>query len=132
MLLILVALFVIGPIAEIAVLLAAGDAFGVLPVVAACIATAIIGGVLLRIQGFAAIRSAQNNMADGKIPVEAAVDGVFLAIAAPFLMTPGFLTDIVGFSLLVPPVRRLLARAALNRFRRAVERGDATITVRRF
>ncbi|MEO0879647.1 MAG: FxsA family protein, partial [Pseudomonadota bacterium] len=74
----------------------------------------------------------QNNMADGKIPVEAAVDGVFLAIAAPFLMTPGFLTDIVGFSLLVPPVRRLLARAALNRFRRAVERGDATITVRRF
>lgn len=132
MILIIIALFVIGPIAEIAVLLAAGDAFGILPVVAACLGTAVIGGVLLRAQGFAAIQNAQKNMQDGKIPVEAAADGIFLAIAAPFLMTPGFLTDIVGFSLLLPPVRRFLARQALKRLKRSIDRGDTSISMRRF
>ena len=110
MFLLLIALFIIGPIAEIYVLLTAGGLFGVWPVVIACVATALIGGFILRIQGLAAIDAARRDLAEGRPPVEAAADGVFLIVAAPLLMTPGFLTDAAGFLLLVPPVRRLIAR----------------------
>ena len=128
----LITLFVIGPIAEIYVLLAAGGAFGVWPVVGACVATALIGGVILRLQGLAALTSAQADLANGKPPVEAVADGVFLIIAAPFLMTPGFITDFIGFSLLAPPVRRWIARQALARLRRSIESGRTTFTVHRY
>ena len=132
MLLLLIALFVIGPIAEIYVLLSAGSTFGVLPVVLACIATAVIGGVIMRIQGFQALQSAQQDLNAGKAPVEAAVDGVFLLAATPFLMTPGFITDGIGFLMLIPPVRRGVARFALARLKRAAEEGRVKVSVGRF
>ena len=110
----LIGLFVIGPIAEIYVLLAAGGAFGVWPVVGACVATAVIG------------------LDEGRAPVEAVADGVFLVIAAPFLMTPGFITDAIGFLLLIPPVRRAIAREALRRLRRNIETGETRVYYRRF
>jgi UPF0716 protein FxsA len=55
------------------------------------------------------------------------VDGVFLLVAAPFLLTPGFVTDAVGFALLTPPVRHTIARHALKRLQRAVQNGQVTI-----
>lgn len=131
MLLFVIALFLIGPIAEIYVLLAAGGTFGVWPVVGACIATAIIGGFILRLQGLAAIQSARRDLANGSAPVEAVADGVFLLIAAPFLMTPGFLTDGIGFLLLTPPIRRQIARLALHRLRHAIANGNASFTIHR-
>ena len=85
-----------------------------------------------RLQGLAALTSAQADLANGKPPVEAVADGVFLIIAAPFLMTPGFITDFIGFSLLVPPVRRWIARQALARLRRSIESGRTTFTVHRY
>ena len=127
--LILVILFVIGPIAEIYVLLKAGGAFGVLPVLAACVGTAMLGGVLIRLQGLAAINNARRDMNAGHPPVAAAVDGALLVVAAPFLMTPGFLTDAVGFALLVPAVRRWLGQVALAEIRRRMDRGDARVTI---
>lgn len=128
----LVALFIIGPIAEIYVLLSAADAIGIWPVIAACIGTAVLGGFLLRLEGLAALKSAQADIADGRVPVEAAVDAIFLVLAAPLLMTPGFLTDTIGFLLLVPPVRHWIAREALKRLRRSAESGDTRISIRRF
>ena len=128
MLILLLALFVAGPIAEIYVLLKAGAAFGAGPVVLACIATAVIGGIIMRFQGFAAVRSAQADLAAGRPPVEAAVDGAFLLVAAPFLMTPGFITDVIGFLLLTPPIRRAIARIALKRLRKSIDAGGVTIT----
>lgn len=132
MILFLVALLILGPVAEIYVLLSAGGAFGVWPVIAACIGTAVLGGVLLRIQGFNALLSARRDLEAGKAPVEAAVDGVFLVVAAPMLLLPGFITDFAGFLLLVPPLRRAIARAALRRLRAGIERGEARIEFRRF
>jgi UPF0716 protein FxsA len=131
MILFLIALFVIGPIAEISVLLAAGQAFGAWPVILACIATAVIGGIMLRIQGLNALNSLSRDLDEGRVPVEAAADGVFLAVAAPLLMTPGFITDAIGFFLLVPPARHWIAREALKRLRRKVEAGSATIHIYR-
>lgn len=129
MLFILLALFIIGPIAEIYILLAAGGAFGILPVVSACLLTAFIGGWLIRLQGLAALNAARSEIQGGRIPVDSAVDGALLVVAAPLLMTPGFLTDAAGFLLLVPQLRRALARWALLRLKKRIDRGDATITV---
>lgn len=129
MLFLLLILFVIGPIAEIYVLLSAGSAFGVLPVVAACVATAIIGGWVLRLQGMAAIDTARKELNAGKPPVGSAIDGALLVVAAPFLMTPGFLTDAVGFALLVPPFRQWLGRYALKEIKKRIDKGQARVTI---
>ena len=130
--LILIVLFVLGPIAEIYVLLTVGGLFGAPPVIAACLATALLGGWVIRLQGLAAINAARRDLNEGRPPVDSAVDGALLVVAAPFLMTPGFITDAMGFLLLVPPVRRLLARLALREIRRRIDRGEATITIRRY
>jgi len=129
---ILIILFVLGPIAEIYVLLTAGSAFGVWPVIAACLGTAFLGGWLIRLQGAAALNAARRDMDSGRLPVESAVDGALLFVAAPLLMTPGFLTDALGFSLLIPQVRRAVGRFVLEKIKRRIERGDATITIRRY
>ena len=117
MLFALITLFIVGPIAEIYVLLAAGGAFGVLPVIAACLFTAFLGGFIIRLQGLAALNAARSDLHTGRLPVDSAIDGALLVVAAPLLMTPGFITDALGFLLLVPPVRRALARYALSRIR---------------
>lgn len=117
MLFILITLFIVGPIAEIYVLLAAGSAFGVLPVIAACLFTAFLGGFIIRLQGLAALNAARSDLQTGRLPVDSAVDGALLIVAAPFLMTPGFITDALGFFLLIPPARRLIARYALKHIR---------------
>lgn len=132
MILFLIALFVVGPIAEIYLLLTVGGLVGVWPVVFACIATAVLGGFILRLQGLAALDAARRDLDAGRAPVEAAADGVFLIVAAPFLMTPGFITDAIGFLLLVPQVRRWIARQALIWLRKRVEAGDTRVYVRRF
>ncbi len=131
MLFILLILFVLGPIAEIYVLLAAGSAFGVFPVIGACLATAIIGGFVIRLQGLAAINNARRDLNAGQPPVSAAIDGALLVVAAPFLMTPGFITDAIGFSLLIPPLRHFLAQLALREIKKRIDRDNATITIRR-
>jgi len=131
MLLILFVLFVLGPIVEIYVLLTAGAVFGPLPVIGACLATAFLGGWIIRLQGLAALNAARSDLAEGRPPVASAVNGALLAVAAPFLMTPGFLTDAIGFSLLFPPIRQALARYALKEIKKRIERGDAIVTIRR-
>ena len=129
MTLLLVLLFVIGPIAEIYVLLTAGGAFGVLPVLGACVLTAVVGGFLLRIQGLSALHEAQKDMAAGAPPVNALTDGVFLVLSAPLLMTPGFITDAVGFALLTPFIRRWIAKRVVNHLMAKAQQGEATITI---
>ncbi|MBT8473313.1 MAG: FxsA family protein [Marinicaulis sp.] len=129
--LIIVALFFLIPIAEIYVLLSAGDAFGIWPVIAACLGTAILGGAIIRMQGAAALNTARKDLNEGRPPVDSAVDGALLVVAAPFLMTPGFLTDFIGFCLLTPPIRRVIGRMAMRAIKRRIDKGNATITINR-
>ena len=126
---ILTATFILGPIAEIYVLLTAGSAFGVLPVIGAILTTAIIGGAIIRHQGLAALNKAQKDLGEGRAPVGAALDGAMLLVAAPLLITPGFLTDFLGFCLLTPPIRRFIAVKAYEALKKRFEKGDATITI---
>ena len=125
-------LIVILPLAEIYVLLQAGSAFGALPVIAAVVGTAIIGGAIIRWQGLQALHKLRENTQAGTTPVEPVVDGVFLLVAAPFLMTPGFITDGIGFLLLVPPLRHMVARYFLSRIKKSIDAGNTTFTFRQF
>lgn len=115
------------PIAEIFVFVQAGESIGWLSVIGLTILTAVLGTVLIRAQGFEALNKLRAATSEGKAPVEPVVDGVFLLVAAPLMMTPGFITDTFGFLLLVPPVRHEIARYALRRFRRAVDKGSITV-----
>ncbi len=115
------------PILEIMVFIQAGGSIGWINVVLLTILTALTGTAIIRWQGFQALMQARAAMADGEAPVAPVVDGVFLLVAAPLMMTPGFITDGIGFALLVPPIRREIARWALRKFRRAQERGTVTI-----
>ena len=126
MLFALILLFILGPIAEIDVLLTAAEAFGVLPVIGACLLTAFLVGFIIRLKGLAALNAARSDLQTGRLPVDSAVDGALLIVAAPLLMTPGFITDAAGFLLLVPPLRRALARMALRtvRARIVIREGD--------
>lgn len=117
--LILLLLFIIVPLAEIALLIKIGEVVGVLPTIALVVATAVIGLALIRRQGLATLMRAQKTIEAGGMPVEAALDGVCLLIAGAFLLTPGLITDTAGFLLLVPALRRGLARWGFAWLRRS-------------
>lgn len=108
--LLLIFVFIGVPILEIALFIQAGDIFGLWPTLAAIVATAIIGGALIRAQGLAAIGRARHSLDQGQAPVQEVFTGICLLLAGALLMTPGFLTDSVGFLLLVPSVRRSLGQ----------------------
>ena len=105
----LLLLFVTVPIAEIYLMLEIGGAIGVIPTVGLVVFTAVAGAALVRAQGFSTIAQVRGSLEAGEVPAVAIIEGVFLLVAGALLLTPGFLTDAVGFGCLVPPLRRALA-----------------------
>ncbi len=108
-------LFILVPLAELAILIKLGEVIGIAATILLVVATAVIGVSLLKRQGLAALSRARSDVETGEFPVESVVDGACLLVAGAFLLTPGLLTDTVGFSLLVPGVRRGLARWLFNK-----------------
>lgn len=100
------------PIVELLLLIQAGSAFGFWPTVAAVLGTAFLGVYLIRQQGIAAIRSAQEDRAAGEVPVAAILNGIRLAFAGILMIIPGFITDAMGLLLLIPGVSGSLISAA--------------------
>ncbi len=98
------------PIAEIAVLISVGSRIGVIATIALILVTAVAGVFLLRLQGLQILMQAQEAMAENRLPLDSVIHGLFLLIAGAFLLTPGFITDALGFLLLIPPLRLLIAR----------------------
>jgi UPF0716 protein FxsA len=115
--LILLACFIVVPLAEIAVLIEVGGWLGLGATLALIVLTAVAGAWMLRRQGLAVLRRAQQQMQQGAAPVGEVFEGLCLVIAGALLLTPGFLTDAAGALLLLPPVRALLYR----RLRRQIE-----------
>jgi len=105
---ILLILFIAIPIAEIATFIQVGDIIGLWFTIAVIILTAIVGSMLVRKQGLEVLSKFKTNVESGDIPLEPAIHGMFLLVAGLLLITPGFLTDIIGFALLVPPLRSIL------------------------
>lgn len=111
------------PIIEIALFIELGGWVGLWPTLALVVATAILGGILLRAQGFAALRRMQGAMEAGEDPRGPIAHGAMILVAGLLMLTPGFFTDTIGFALLVPPIRsaliawagpRLAARVVVN------------------
>jgi UPF0716 protein FxsA len=96
------------PLIELALLIRLYHATDLLTTLSLVIVTGIVGAALARRQGFEIWRRMQAQLAQGKPPTNELLDGLMILIAGALLITPGILTDIVGFSLLVPPVRSLL------------------------
>jgi UPF0716 protein FxsA len=107
---ILLAAFILVPLAEIAVLIQVGSWLGVVPTLALIVLTAVIGTVMLRQQGFAVLTRAQRELEQGVMPVAAVFEGLCLLVAGALLLAPGFITDSCGAILLLPPVRAFLYR----------------------
>ena len=109
-LLALLALFILVPLAELYVILKVGDAIGVLPTILLLAADSVLGSILLRSQGRAVWRRFNEALAAGRMPHREVQDGVAVIFGGAFLITPGFLTDIFGLLLLLPPTRAVILR----------------------
>ena len=107
---ILLALFILVPAAEIAVLIQVGGVIGVGWTLALILSTALLGSVLVRRQGLGLIAKARAEIDRGRPPVREAFSGLCLLVGGLMLLTPGFITDALGFILLLPPVQNLLRR----------------------
>lgn len=109
-LLLLFALFVILPLAELALLLQIGQAIDWPATIGLVLVTGLAGSALARWQGTKALREIQTQLAAGQLPGRALFDGALILLAGAVLITPGVITDAFGFLLLLPPFRGLLAR----------------------
>ena len=117
-LLLLVALFIAIPIAELYVIIQVGQAIGALPTIAILLADSIIGAMLWRSQGRTAWRRFNEALAAGRVPAREVLDGALVIFGGAFLITPGFITDVVGIILLLPPTRAVVRRVTVRVFAR--------------
>src|ERR687885_2604042 len=101
----LVLLFILVPIAELAVIIQVGQVIGVVPTIAILIADSVLGSALMRSQGRAAWRRFNEAVAAGRPPAREVIDGVLVIFGGALLLTPGFITDVLGIVLLLPPSR---------------------------
>jgi UPF0716 protein FxsA len=119
--LLLLALFIIVPIAELYVIYKIGDSIGVLPTLLLLALDSVLGSLLLRSQGRTVWRRFNETMAAGRVPHKELQHGIAVIFGGALLLTPGFLTDVVGLLLLLPPTRALILRLLVRRLARRVE-----------
>jgi UPF0716 protein FxsA len=119
MALLLVLIFIVLPIAELYVIIKVGEAIGALPTIALLILDSFLGAALWRSQGRAAWRRFNRALAEGRVPTREVFDGAMVILGGAFLITPGFITDVIGLLLLLPPTRAIfrgmVARMARRR-----------------
>ena len=107
-------LFVAVPVAEIAVFIQAGELLGLWPTLGLIILTAIFGTALLRYQGLRTLHRVHERLSYGEMPIGEVFNGLCLLIAGALLLTPGFLTDGLGFALFVPGIRQVIGSGLAN------------------
>lgn len=107
--------FLIVPFAEIYLLLTVGGVIGALPTIGLVVFTAALGAHLLRQQGFATFRRFQETLAQGALPTYEIIEGPILLIGGALLLTPGFISDLLGFACMFPPLRRKIAEYVIEK-----------------
>ena len=106
--LLLLLLFVGVPLLELYLLIQVGSEIGALATIGLSILTAVLGTLLVRVQGFSVLLRVRGMLDRGEVPALEVLDGAVLLIAGIMLLLPGFITDALGFLLLIPPLRRWL------------------------
>ncbi len=125
-------LFVVVPIVELVILIQLGRAVGLGPTVALVILTGVGGAMLARAEGLRVLLRFQRELAEGRLPGQSLLDGVCILVGGAFLLTPGILTDVAGFVLLLPPTRRVVQRIVRRRLERRIADGTIRVVTARF
>jgi UPF0716 protein FxsA len=121
----LVILFILVPIAELYVIIKVGGAIGIGPTLLILIADSVVGAMLLRHQGRAAWVRFNRALSEGRMPHKEVFDGVLVIFGGALLLTPGFITDVLGLVFLIPPTRALVRAFASRMVRRRLALGGA-------
>lgn len=120
-------LFVLVPLIELAFLIQVGRWMGVWPTVGLVFLTGVVGALLARAEGLRTLWAFRRDLGRGQLPGQAILDGLSILVGGALLLTPGFLTDVAGFALLLPPSRRLLQKWARRRLRSMIEDGSIRV-----
>jgi len=113
----LLLIFIAVPMIELALLIEIGSRIGSIETIGIIILTGAIGAYLAKQEGLRTIFKIQENLRQGIIPAREMVDGLIILLSGAFLITPGFLTDIVGFVLLIPYTREIIKIWLYNKFK---------------
>jgi UPF0716 protein FxsA len=113
-------LFIIIPIIEITILINVGQLIGAWYTIALVLLSAFVGVNMLRYQGLATLGRAQKKMSQGEMPQQEMIEGLVLAVGGALLITPGFVTDVIGFCCLVPLTRIGFIKLVSHRFKQSM------------
>jgi UPF0716 protein FxsA len=108
-------LFIAVPIIEIGLFIQVGGYLGLWPIIGLVLITAFVGASLVRSQGLQTLLTMQQRLQDGELPAQQILEGVLLAVAGVLLLTPGFMTDLMGMFVLLPGPRAMLARKLMDK-----------------
>jgi len=122
-------LFVVVPLLELALLIQIGQVVGFWPTIGLVVLTGASGAWLARVEGLRTLWRLRDELAEGRLPGQAILDGVAILIGGAFLLTPGILTDFLGFSLLLPWSRRIIQRRVRARLERSLQDGTVQFSV---
>jgi len=121
-------LFVGVPLLELFILVKVGQLVGVWPTVGLVVLTGIGGAVLARLEGMRTVWKLRGELSRGRLPGEALMDGFAILVGGALLLTPGIVTDLVGFSFLLPPTRKLLKARIRKGLEKRLQSGAISIT----
>ncbi len=127
----LVLIFIVVPLAELYVIIQVGQAIGLIPTLVLLLLDALLGAMLLRHQGRAAWIQFNRALAENRLPHKEVYDGILVILGGALLLTPGFITDIFGLVLLLPPTRAIVRGITSRIVRRRVAMGATIWTVGR-
>ena len=114
------------PVVEMWLLITVGTEIGAMATIGLVLLTAVFGAKLLREQGFATLWRGQRKLEEGKLPAQEIVEGIILAVSGALLLTPGFITDVIGFAGLIPPIRALFVSRLISKMVVAPMGGQAS------
>lgn len=120
----LILLFTVLPALELVLLIKIGASIGAGNTFSLIILTGILGASLARIQGFSVLRNIQDSLSRGQMPTEEMLDGVMIFVGGIVLLTPGFITDIIGFMLLIPWTRTLIRYGLRQKIQQVMANGN--------
>jgi UPF0716 protein FxsA len=124
---ILLAFIIIVPALEIGLLILSGNTFGLIPTILLIISTGVLGAWLAKNQGSRAIQQVQYQISRGQMPGDIIIDGLCILVGGVLLLTPGFITDTIGFILLIPSTRKWLKPFIYKLLRDYMDRRTVTI-----
>ena len=120
-------LFVVVPLVELVLLIQLGQVVGFWPTLALVVFTGVTGAALARLEGLRVLFQFQSELASGKLPQQALLDGISVLVGGAFLLTPGILTDFAGFALLLPLSRRWIQRWVRSGLERQLKEGTVRV-----